>query len=236
MEIGSTTFHSVVEQFQAVYDKALELFNSFESEEADVLLRITGELETEVEKFLNSSGLEASDCNNLLRHLHFLKYYLKKNNKTNCEGDAREIISYDLPAGLKKLIQKQSTETHFDEALKIAVMPLVQGGHYDSAIRKAFILVTERMRNLFGIADQIDGEELINKVFGSGGQIQVRLDTSKKTSYRNLISGFYGVYRNKFAHSDVTPTLSETKAILEMANNIIIELEDIAVKSIQNDT
>ena len=57
------------------------------------------------------------------------------------------------------------------------------------------------------------------------------LDDSKKQCYRNLISGFYGVYRNKYAHHDVKPSLSEVKAILEMVNNIIDEIERISLES-----
>jgi hypothetical protein len=112
----------------------------------------------------------------------------------------------------------------------------VQGGHYDSAIRKAFIVLSDRLRRAFGVVEEhVDGEALANMVFGKGGKIPVVLDEAKKQCYRNLISGFYGVYRNKFAHYDVVPSLSEVKAILEMVNTIIIEIEKISAASIQAD-
>jgi hypothetical protein len=49
---------------------------------------------------------------------------------------------------------------------------------------------------------------------------------------RNLVSGFYGVYRNKIAHNDIEPGLAQTKAIMEMANTIILDIEAIATASV----
>jgi len=121
--------------------------------------------------------------------------------------------------------------SHFDQKLQDAVLPLIQGGHYDSAIRKAFIVLTDRLRSAFGVTDKIDGDDLINLVFGKGGKIPVALNDSKRRCYRNLVSGFYGVYRNKYAHNDIEPSLSEARAILEMCNNIIIEIEKISLES-----
>jgi len=50
---------------------------------------------------------------------------------------------------------------------------------------------------------------------------------------RNLISGFYGVYRNRIAHNDVEPGLAQTRAIMEMANRIILDIEAIATASVK---
>jgi len=227
----SNTIVLSVQQYQNAYDKAIELFNLFEDSEPDELFRFYGLLVEEVEKLINISGLEWGQCGNLGRHLHFMDYYLKRNDKEGCAADIRDIVFYDLPTALKNLISGATTESHFDQKLRDAVLPLIQGGHYDSAIRKAFIVLTERLRRAFGVTDKIDGDDLVNLVFGKGGKIPVALEDSKKQSYRNLISGFYGVYRNKYAHHNVEPSLSEAKAILEMANNIIIEIEAISMES-----
>lgn len=110
-------------------------------------------------------------------------------------------------------------------------MPLVHGGHYDSAIRKSFVILTDRLRRAFGVNEQLDGEDLVNLVFGKGGKIPIALDEGKKQAFRNLISGFYGVYRNRYAHNDVEPQLAQVGAIVELANSILAEVEEIANES-----
>jgi len=237
MNIGdSSIFFHVIEQYQCAYEKALEIMNIFEDAEVDELKAQKTILEAEIEKFLNLSDLKLTDCGSLERHLHFMGYYLDKNNKNGAEGDVRDIVFHDLPSVLRKLISNQGTDSHFDQKLRDGVFPLIQGEHYDSAIRKAFVILTERLRRAFGVEEEKDGDDLINLVFGRGGTLAVSLSNGEKTNYRNLISGFYGVYRNKFAHNDIEPTLPEVKAILEMVNNIIIELEEISKKSVEDVT
>ena len=228
----SATFFSVVEQYQSAYEKALELMNVFEDATIEELKALKASLEDEVEKFLNVSGLDLEDCGSLGRHLHFMSYYFDRDKRKGAESDVRDIVFHDLPSGLRTLISNKNMVSHFDQKLKDGVFPLIQGNHYDSAIRKAFVILTDRLRRAFGIEEELDGDTLINRVFGQGGIIPIALDESKKQSYRNFISGFYGVYRNKFAHNDVEPTLAEVKSILEMINNIILEIEEISDQSI----
>ncbi len=233
MNIGdSAIFYEAIKQYQSAYEKALELFNIYEEADVEELKELYSFLYKEIEKFLNISGLEQNDCGNLGRHLYFMEYYFNRKNKEGAKSDIHDIVFFDLPDALRALISKRNTESYFDQRLKDAVFPLVQGKHYDSAIRKAFVILTERLRRAFGVTNELDGENLVNHVFGKGGDLTVALDDGKKQSYRNLISGFYGVYRNKFAHNNIEPTLSEVKTILEMTNNIIFELEDISRKSI----
>jgi len=132
---------------------------------------------------------------------------------------------------LKSLIARSADESHIDQRLKDAVMPLVHGNHYDSAIRKCFVILTDRLRRAFGIKDPLDGEDLVNVVFGKGGKIQIAIDEGRKQAFRNLISGFYGVYRNRYAHNEVEPTVAQVGAIVELANSILIEVEEIANES-----
>lgn len=104
---------------------------------------------------------------------------------------------FDLPIALRNIVAKSADDGHLDQRLRDAVTPLMQGGHYDSAVRKVFVVLTDRLRRAFGVSEQIDGDDLVNLVFGKGGNIPVALDDSKKQAMRNLISGFYGVYRNR---------------------------------------
>lgn len=227
------SFQAAIEEYQTIYDRAVELYHVFEDAEIGELQSRREELDRLVERFLNVSGLEWDDCGSLGRHLRFLKYYLDRHDKDACYSDIKNIVFSDLPVCLYNLVRRNPEDSYLDEKLKISVMPLIQGAHYDSAIRKAFVVLTDRLRDTFGIADDIDGEELVNTVFGGKGKLQVSLDESKRQSYRNLFSGFYGVYRNKYAHADVYPTLAEVKAVIEMVNSLLSEIESMASRFLE---
>lgn len=227
----SSSLATSVQQYQKTYDKAIELFNVFEDSDAPELLRMQESLAEEVQRFLNVSGLSWEQSGNLGRHLTFLRRYLKAGDKASCAQDIKDIVFFDLPTALRNLVSMSADDEHLDQRLKDGVLPLIQGGHYDSAVRKVFVVLTDRLRRAFGVAEDMDGEDLVNLVFGKGGKIPVALEESKKQAMRNLISGFYGVYRNRFAHNDVEPDLGQTRAILEMANTIILDIEEIASAS-----
>jgi len=217
-----------IQQYQKTYDKAIEIFNVFEDSDAPELLRMQESLAEEAQRLLNASGLGWEQCGNLGRHLTFLHRYLKANDKVSCAQDIKDIVFFDLPTALRNLVAMSADDKYLDQRIKDGVLPLVNGGHYDSAIRKVFVVLTDRLRRAFGVTDEMDGEDLVNLVFGKGGKIPVALDEGKKQAMRNLISGFYGVYRNRFAHNDVEPDLAQTRAILEMANTIILDIEVLA--------
>jgi len=217
-----------LQQYQKTHDKAVQLFGLFEDAEPDELLRVQQELGELATQLVDNAGLEWEQCGSLGRHLNFLSYYLKRNDKENCTADIKDILFYDLPATLRSLIAGATEEQYLDEKLRDAVYPLLDGGHYDSAIRKTFVVLTDRLRRAFGIKEELDGEELINSVFGKGGKMPVTLSESKKQALRNLISGFYGVYRNRYAHNDSEAEFVDARSIIEMANQILCEIEAVA--------
>ncbi|WP_414451828.1 TIGR02391 family protein [Burkholderia sp. 22PA0099] len=228
---SSPSLASALQQYQKAYDKAIQLHTLFADAEPAELLRAHEALVEEVESFLNISGLEWKSCGSLGRHLSFLDRYLKRDDKSSCAQDAQDIVFHDLPTALRNLVAQSTDDAHVDPRLREAVSPLMAGGHYDSAIRKVFVVMTDRLRRAFGVADKIDGEDLVNVVFGKGGKIPVALDDSQKLAMRNLISGFYGVYRNRFAHNDVEPDFAQARTVIEMANTIIIDIEALATSS-----
>ena len=143
--------------------------------------------------------------------------------------DIKDIIFFDLPQLFNQLLSLSEDNEEFDPAIKTAIFPLLDGGHYDSAIRKVFVLLTDRIRRKFNVIEQIDGEELINKIFGGKNTLNLNIDDNTRQSLRNLLSGFYGIFRNKFAHNAIEPKQSEVKAVLEMANAILLEIELIEI-------
>ncbi len=221
-----------VKQYVKAYDKAVEMFNVYADADAAELLVLHKALADECLALIERTGLDWKQCGNLGRHLTFLKYYLDRNDKDACQSDIRDIVFWDLPTALRSLSELNDEYQHYDPKLRDGVVPLINGQHYDSAMRKIFVLLTDRLRRAFGVTDEIDGDELVNLVFGRGGKIPVALDEPKKQAMRNLISGFYGVYRNRIAHNDVEPGLAQTRAILEMANTIILDIEAIATTSV----
>jgi hypothetical protein len=224
----------ILEIYQSTYDKAIQIYSLFDDAGTDELLRLRDDLNKLSLGLLDAAALDWSQCGSLGRHLDFMEYYLKRDEREGCRSDIKDILFYDLPAALRSTILNATNDLDLDEKLRDAIIPLMDGGHFDSAIRKVFVLLTERLRRSFGNADEIDGEDLVNLVFGKGGKIPVSLDDSKKQAFRNLISGFYGVYRNRYAHNDREATASDCQAIVHMANQLLQEIEVIAKKSAKN--
>lgn len=222
------SFENIIKQYQKSYDNGIELYALFEDANASELLRISKSLSKEIETLLTFANLDWTSCGNLGRHLTFLNRYLEKGDKISCSQDIKDILFTDLPAFLRVLISKSEENNHLDPKLRDGVIPLINGGHHDSAIRKVFVLLTERMRRIFNITDPIDGDDLINKIFGSNSKLCGSLNEEQKQAMRNLLSGFYGVFRNNFAHNDINPDIGQSRAMLEMGNSIVLKLEAIA--------
>ena len=224
-----------IQAFKRYYDldaQAKRIYFLFEDAAPSELLPLAEKLGSETAKFLEETKVDWNSCGNLGRHLTFLVRNLKKEEKQSCSQDIRDIIFFDLPQLFKQLLSLPEDREEFDPAIKTSIFPLLEGGHYDSAIRKAFVLLTDRIRRKFNVLEQLDGEDLINRIFGGKSTIQMNLDDNTKQSLRNLLSGFYGIFRNKFAHNIVEPKQSEVKAVLEMANAILLEIELIEIPEI----
>jgi hypothetical protein len=203
----------------------------FPDAEPAELLREAGALGAEATQLIELAGLDWSQCGALGRHLTFLVRFLKKNDKASCASDVRDIVSFDLPTTLSAIISASSSAELLDQKLKAAVVPLIDGGHFDSAIRKAFVVLTERLREAFGAPKEMDGEDLVNAAFGKSTKVPLRLEESQRQAFRNLFSGFYGVYRNRYAHNDTTAQLSDAQTIAHMVNQLLVEIEGIVVNA-----
>ena len=223
-----------VDQYQRTHRNAIKLLDIFEESNSKELIRVQQSLKEEVDKFLEISGLKRIECVDLYRHLDFLYRHLANDNKEYCEQDIREIVYNDLPKALSNLILQLSTDNynHFDKKLKKEVTPLLDEKHYDSAVRKCFIVLTEKLRQTFYIREEKDGENLVNLIFGKEGNERLKLSEKEKQSIRNLISGFYSLYRNKYAHNNIISDLPKARSIVEMANTIILEIDAISKNKI----
>jgi hypothetical protein len=73
----------------------------------------------------------------------------------------------------------------------------------------------------FGIDEKADGEELVNAVFAPKSPHRSNLSPGEKAAYRNLFAGMFGLLRNRFAHNDAQPDLSELDTALANVNTCL---------------
>ena len=152
------------------------------------------------------------------RKLHFMKYYLKQGTPEACRGDVVELSDYILPAAITKIKELGRASVYLDAELRVAVSSLIRMQQFSSAIRAAFVLLTERMRKRFGLPDGVDGAAMVNTVFGSGSTHLLGLMPAERQARRDYLAGLYGVLRNKYAHSDPPLDPVELEAVLSGVN------------------
>lgn len=219
---------TAVRQYQAAYAIILEMHLAWEAASSEALYVKYQALQAEVDRLLAIPGVVATMFGGLTRHLSFIEWRLRQGLKEPCFSDVVDILHTDLPGGFPSLLQLQPESPHLHGRLQESVLPLVESGHLASAIRQVFPILTTNLRNRFLVADTMDGDELVNAIFGASSTL-TNLDGPKKTAYRNLLSGFYGVYRNQYAHNDIIPSLPEVHAVIELANSLIFEIEKVAL-------
>lgn len=175
--------------------------------------------------------LPAQDMSgNCRSHLSWLVRRLKEGNVRACRQDIEDLADRDIPGTIEKLRQWSMELQHLDGELRAAVTPLIKTMQFDSAIRKSFLVLTERLRAHYDLPNGKDGEDLVNQAFGKDSSFNASLDASRRSALRNYFAGIYGVIRNKFAHGDHEATIAELEAALASVNlglQILGELKDV---------
>ena len=159
---------------------------------------------------------------NLERHLGFLHKNLSKGNLY--QGDVDDICRNDLPTLEKYFRDWCADAVHYDKELNKKISNLLVRHEYDSAIRKAFVILKSRLVTKFGVSPDCDGIDLVNAIFGKTG-VATGLDASERQAMRDLLAGLYGVFRNVYGHQDVEPPWHEADAILSMINYVLKRVE-----------
>jgi hypothetical protein len=125
--------------------------------------------------------------------------------------------------------------TSFDKELKDRCLPILGAGndskHWGVAVRQAFLILEERLRSVSGIpaSEKNTSEILVNKVFGDATPLIT--DSKERTSYRNLYSGVFTVFRNEYGHRFVDPSPEDGGAIITFVNLLLNMLEDLRPSS-----
>ncbi len=172
---------------------------------------------------------EVRDQTNLGRHLHFLRYYLERGQIDNCRSDILDIHRMDLPALEAAFREWVRSSGNYDPQLVREVSDLVIKREYDSAVRKAFVVLRTRIAKHFGVEDgRLDGEALVNHLFGSNPHPKLQLTEPERQAWRNLLAGFFGVFRNRFAHEELRAEWHEADAVLALVNHVLRSLDEIA--------
>lgn len=158
------------------------------------------------------------------RHVAWIIKNIKRDCLTGSESDFRDLVEHDVPA-IESAFRKWCQDPqHLDRELDDAVTGLLMRQENDSAVRKAFLILKERLVQRFGGDKDSDGAELVNQIFGSKGTLAGKIDDSTRQAYRDLLAGLYGISRNKFAHHNVTTPQYEAEGLIGMINFVLKDL------------
>lgn len=164
---------------------------------------------------------------NCRRHLSWLVRELRNSSPSTCRQDIEDLVEHDIPETIERVERWAKEMTYLDEELCDAVVPLIKARQFDSAIRKAFLVLTERLRLTYSLPKGTDGEGLVNIVFGQSSKYHATLDAGQKLAQRNFMSGLYRVIRNKFSRGDHEASIAELEAALSSVNLCHKNIEDL---------
>ena len=126
-------------------------------------------------------------------------------------------------AELNRLRESLESQANMDDELLRRCADLLHLGAYDEAVRSAFVLLEERLRNMLG-EESMTGANLANAAFNSkDGPLAKHLgkNASEREGLRELYSGAFKVFRNPSAHSAVGYDSSDGKEIISLVNLLL---------------
>ena len=124
-----------------------------------------------------------------LQHLAWMRKWLREDKADRAEVDILDICRIDLPANQRAFRDWSEHATECDNELREETTPLLIQREFDSAIRKAFVILTSRLRAVYDLPRARDGAKLANAIFGPDGAASATLDTSERAATRDLVAG-----------------------------------------------
>jgi uncharacterized protein (TIGR02391 family) len=137
------------------------------------------------------------------------------------------ILTDDEMRQIRKSIEAQAG---LDEELIHRCGHLIHMGSFDEAVRSAFILLEERLRQAVN-EEGMTGTVLANHAFNSKSGPLAKLlghTPSEREGLRELYSGAFKLFRNPTAHSVVGYTPAEGKAIIGLVDLLLKMLKRAA--------
>lgn len=165
---------------------------------------------------------------NIGRHLYFMRLRLGEGSPDLCRSDINDICGYDIPSIEKAFRDWTRSNEHYDDELSRKIQDLVARHEYDSAVRKAFVILKERLATNYNQPRTLDGPELINRILGRTPAVELDMSDQQRQALRDLLAGMYGVFRNQYAHSDREVSWYEADAIIAMVNFLLKDLGKLA--------
>lgn len=216
----------VSEELQRVHDYALGLREKWQAgaSVAD-LARDRDSLAALCDHTLPRLPEELARATNLRRHLGWMERNLSLDKPSSSESDINDICDQDLPILMTDFKRWCVEAGHYDVELRARVEELLATRQYDSAIRRAFIVLKARLVTVFGVEQSSDGAELVNQLFGKTSEATAFLSNGERQAMRDLLSGLYGLFRNPYTHHEVDAPFHDIDAVLAMINAMLKRLD-----------
>ena len=134
------------------------------------------------------------------RHIGWVRRGIREGSNAWIEGNSDDIKDNDVR------LLKEKIGTYFQHCeflpleMRAEIAPLLDSGEYDSAVRKAFLVVKQKAIDKYEMPKNLDGEDMVNFLFSESGKVKVHDDEKKRKAFRDLASGFFRFFRNEYMH------------------------------------
>ena len=165
--------YHIRDEFNRVREYAANLRTKFqEGVDPAELLRDTQNLKALYEHLRDLLPESIRQASNFARHLGWMGHRLGEGSPDLCRADIDDICDHDLPELESGFRDWCAESVHYDSELVEKVSGLLIHREYDSAIRKGFVILKERLCAKFNADRSTDGVDLVNTIFGSNGRPQ----------------------------------------------------------------
>ena len=200
-------------------------------QELESLRSLAADLRQAVDKLLSALPSDAGISSSSLRsHLGWISRRLKENAPSLCAHDPIDIVRSDIPGVLKQFDKWYTSQSALDKDLSARLMPFIESGQLNTAVREAWPIFKTRMVNRFGISGEIDGHKLVVEVFGRAGATAGLLPDREREGYLNLFKGLYALSRNPVSHNDIRLNPAEVEAALLLISTTLTMVEQLTTE------
>ncbi len=223
---------AVARLFYDVRCEASALYLSWSEDNASALIAKWGRFSKKAEELKKRLPVLLRPLSQFWRRVHWIGIWLGESDKKNCTSDIREIVFADLPTLERKwhwwTAHGVSVKVRpaIDKILWKRTGEHLDAGRYRDALRAAFPVLTERLRQLRRALKERDGEKLVNELFGSRtGKMLSYADTDTCRGLRDLLCGLYTLNRNHVAHNDVASDGLEAASTIAILHDVLRRLD-----------
>lgn len=219
---------------QYVADQSISGDRDDSRQEMERLRNLAATLRQAIDNLLLALPSDAGiDLGDLTRHLRIIDRYLKSGRPQGCSDDPINIVGRDLPGILKQFDKWYARQSDLDRDLSARLIPFIESGQLNAAVREAWPIFKTRMEKQFGIPKDIDGYKLVVAIFGSDGATAGLLPDKEREGYLNLFKGLYTLSRNPLSHNDIRSNPAEVDASLLLISTTLTKVEQLSTEGRQ---